>query len=120
MIAISNLNDIPLLPTSAQPLIAKIVENAFAAYVAGQTFILVIEADDCEAAVAATLGFNPLHNPMDGLRFDESQFAPYWAYLTLEDGWYRLIHTVGNDGFAYELVIEAAGGGPFHAMCRGG
>ena len=120
MIAISNLNVLPPLPTSVQRLIAKIVENAFAACVAEQTFILVIEADDCEAAVVATLGFNPLHNPMDGLRFDEPQFAPYWAHLTLEDGWYRLIHTVGNDGFAYELVIKAVGDGPFHVMCRGG
>lgn len=119
MIAIYDLNEIPPLPLSVLPLVERIIQTARKSALQDQTFILVIEAEDSEDAVTEAIGWNPLHNPIDGIRFDDRAFIPYWAWLELHGRWYRLIHTVGNGSFAYELLIEASGAGPFHAMCKG-
>ncbi|QNE05996.1 hypothetical protein [Croceicoccus marinus] len=82
------------------------------------TYIVVIECGDAEADVKQVLGWSPLMHPIDGTCYDDSGFQPYWAWLKDLGGWYELIHPVGNDGFAYILLIEK-GDGPFAAMCGG-
>ena len=82
-----------------------------------QTHLVVIEQHDTEAAILRELGWSPLVHPIDGTRYGQADFEPYWAWLQDVSGWYLLLHTVGNAGFAYILLI-AKGEGIFARMCR--
>lgn len=83
------------------------------------THIGVIQLDDTEADIIDACGWSPLVHPIDGTRYGDSEFQPYWAWLRDLAGWYELIHPVGNEGFAYILLIEK-GDSPFSAMCEEG
>lgn len=83
------------------------------------THVVVIEAGDTEADIIGACGWSPLIHPIDGTRFDDSDFQPYWAWLSDLGGWYELLHPVGNDGFAYVLFI-AAEATLFSKMCEEG
>ena len=70
------------------------------------THFLVVEAGDTEAAIVAEIGFSPLVNAIDGARFGSPDFHPSWDWLRDVGGWFELIMTVGNSGFAFVLLIE--------------
>lgn len=99
----------PLDPDLRAAITAKL-EQAKAAGLADLTYILVIQPGDTEAAIIDEIGFSPLCNPTDGIRFGEPDFQPYWAWLQDAGGWYELIVTVGNSGFAYLLFVMKAEG----------
>ena len=84
------------------------------------TYILVIQPGDTEEAIKREIGWSPLVNPIDEVRFGTAGFVPYWVALEDLGGWYQLIHAIGNDGFAFILLIEDAAGTPADllAMCR--
>jgi hypothetical protein len=70
------------------------------------THILVIEPGDTEQAIVDAIGFSPLVSPLDGWRYGSNNFHPYWdGPVWRHDGWFELIVTVGNDGFAFILLI---------------
>ena len=70
------------------------------------THILVIQPGDTEAQIIAEIGFSPLVEPLDGIRFGIAGFYPHWAWLQDVGGWYEMIVTVGDSGFAFILLIE--------------
>ncbi|KRA82550.1 hypothetical protein [Altererythrobacter sp. Root672] len=84
------------------------------------THLVVIEPTDTEAAVYQELGWSPLTNPIDKARFGTAEFVPFWSWLQDLGGWYELILTVGNEGFAYILLIEKQERSPndLQALCR--
>jgi len=84
------------------------------------THILAIQPGDSEESMIDAIGFSPLVNPLDGARFGTAAFLPYWSFLRDVGGWYELIHTVGDSGFAFILLIEKAAGGldELFEMCR--
>lgn len=84
------------------------------------TYILVIQPGDTEEAIKQEIGWSPLVNPIEEAKFETAGFAPYWVAVEDLGGWYELIHAVGNDGFAYILLIEDAAGVPAELlrMCR--
>lgn len=67
------------------------------------THILVIEADDREDSIVEAVGFSPLASRIDGNR-DQ----PDWDWLERHDGWWELVYTVGDSGYAFILLIEDA------------
>ena len=83
------------------------------------TEYLVVEPGDTEADIIRHVGFSPLIEPIDGARFGDSDFAPYWDWLCDHDGWYELIITFGST-FAYILLIRDADRVPpdLRALCR--
>ncbi|WP_144096736.1 hypothetical protein [Croceicoccus sediminis] len=83
------------------------------------THIVVIQNGDNEASVIEACGWSPLVHPIDGIRYGHSGFVPYWAWLRDLGDWHELIHPIGNDGFAYVLLIEK-GDTAFSAMCKEG
>lgn len=83
------------------------------------THIVVIQNDDTESDIVDAIGWSPLVHPIDGFCYGDSEFPPYWAWLRDLGGWYELIHPIGNDGFAYILLIEK-GDSAFSAMCGEG
>ena len=70
------------------------------------THFLVVEAGDTEAAIVAEIGFSPLVNAIDRTRFGSPGFHPSWDWLQDLGGWFELIMTVGNGGFAFVLFIQ--------------
>ena len=74
------------------------------------THILVIQPGDTEAQIIAEIGFSPMAEPFDGVRFGTAGFYPHWAWLQDFGGWYEMIITVGDSGFAFVFVIEKAAG----------
>ena len=70
------------------------------------THILVIQPGDTEAQIIAEIGFSPLVEPLDGVRFGTAGFYPHWAWLSDLGGRYEMILPVGNGGFAFILIIE--------------
>lgn len=91
-------------------LIAGRFADAAAIGLADLPYILVIQPGDTEAMIEEALGWSPLTNPIDQIRYNEPSFIPYWSWLEDLDGWYELVHPVGNEGFAYILLIEWAEG----------
>lgn len=82
------------------------------------TYIAIICASDSEHDIIEHLGWSPLVHPMEGIRYGHPDFEPYWASLRNLGCWHELIHPVGNDGFAYVLLIEDTGDGELVTMCR--
>ena len=70
------------------------------------THFLVIQPGDTEAQIIAEIGFSPLVEPLDGVRFGTAGFYPHWAWLSDLGGRYEMILPVGNGGFAFILIIE--------------
>lgn len=71
------------------------------------TCIAVVEPHDSEAAIVGELGFSPLANPLSETRIGDPDFSPAWDWLEVHRGWYELIFTVGDEGFAYILFVPA-------------
>jgi hypothetical protein len=82
---------------------------------ADMTHVLVIEADDTEVAVISAVGFSPLVSRIDG-----KGNQPDWDWLERHDGWWELLYTVGNSGFAFILLVEDSDRSPFAQLCREG
>ncbi|MEN8914512.1 MAG: hypothetical protein ABF280_00780 [Alteriqipengyuania sp.] len=77
------------------------------------THVLVIEATDTEEAVIDAIGFSPLRSRIDSL-----PNTPDWDWIEAHAGWWELLYTVGNDGFAFIVLVEDADGSPFAELCR--
>lgn len=110
-----------LLAALQQPIphaLKTAISNALAVNLGELTHILVITTDDTEQDIIDEIGWSPLQNLHDEIRYRQPGFQPYWACLTLRDGYFELIHPVGNDGFAWVLVIEDAGESDLLSMCR--
>ena len=77
----------------------------FAGEMTDLTHLLVIVGNDTEADILEASPISPLTNPIDGCRFGQSGFTPWWDWLQRHDGWFELIITVGNTGYAYVFLI---------------
>lgn len=84
------------------------------------TNFLIVEPGGTEAEIKEEIGLSPLVNPIDGARYGAGDFQPYWDWLEDHDGWFELIVTVGNSGFAYVLLVQDADGVDVDllALCR--
>lgn len=79
------------------------------------THVLVVEAGDTEQQIIEAVGFSPLVT-----RIDNRPNCPDWDWIERHDGWWELLYTVGNSGFAYVLLVEDAEDSPLAQLCRGG
>ena len=77
------------------------------------THVLVVEAGDTEQQIVEAIGFSPLKT-----RIDNRRNCPDWDWCEQHLGWWELLYTVGNDGFAYILLVEDAGRSPLAELCR--
>lgn len=72
-----------------------------------QTEFLVVEPDDTEENIICAIGFSPLVEPIDGIRFGEPTFIPWWDCLLRRDGWFEMVVTFGST-FSITLFIANA------------
>ncbi len=85
-----------------------------------QTHLLIVEPVDTEEAIVDAIGFSPLVNPLDGLRFGADGFVTPWDWLEEHDGWLELMMTIGDSGYALFLLVAHADGvaSDLRSMCR--
>jgi len=110
---------LPIDPDLRALLTTRIVHYV-AANLASATHILVIQPNDNESDVEREIGFYPTTNIIDGVRSRSAAFDPFWDWLQDLAGWFEMIVTVGDSGFAYILLIQDADGvdPDLLAMCR--
>jgi hypothetical protein len=73
------------------------------------TELIVIDVGDTEQDIIRHVGFSPLVEPIDGIRFGEEGFTPFWDWLVRHEGWFELTISFGST-FAYVLLIRDGGG----------
>lgn len=66
------------------------------------TEYLVIQPGDTEADLLSLVGFSPLVEPMEGIRWGNPGFRPGWDWLIRHDGWFEMIVTFGS---TYALIL---------------
>lgn len=74
------------------------------------TCIAVVEPADSEQTIIDELGFSPLQNPLTETRFGDPDFIPAWDWLETHRGWYELIFTVGDGGWAFIIFTPKSEG----------
>ncbi|GLV24470.1 hypothetical protein [Sphingobium sp. TomTYG45] len=94
----------PPLRPDLKELLRKRIEQIFDDGLADLTHLLVIEADDTEVMVQKEVGFSPLE--VESVRYGSPGFIPRWDILHDHGGWFELIFCVGNDGFAFVLLVQ--------------
>jgi hypothetical protein len=95
-----------------QRLLAERIHDWAATDLLGLTHLLIVEADDREQDLLNEIAYSPLVNPIDGVRFPSPDYVPPFYWLERHDGWFELIQTVANDGFAFVIFIHADEGDP--------
>lgn len=96
-----------LAPSHLKTLLADRLADTIHCGLQDYTHVLVVEAGDTESAIVDAIGFSPFVSRLDGIRNQ-----PDWDWLERHDGWWELLYAVGNDGFAYILLVEDAEGEP--------
>lgn len=104
-----------LPPSPLKTLLAHRLADTIHCGLQDYTHLLVVEAGDTESDIVDAVGFSPLVSRLDGIRNQ-----PDCDWLERHDGWWELLYTVGNDGFAYILLVEDAEGEPsaLALLCR--
>lgn len=99
----------------SDPNLAHLLANRLAALSTGtfdlidHTEIVIIEPGDTEADIIREVGFSPLVEPIDGIRFGQPGFQPFWDWLIRHLGWWELSISFGST-FAYILFIQDVNG----------
>ena len=101
------------LPSSLKTLLADRLADTVHCGLQDYTHVVVVEAHDPECALVEALGFSPLQTRIDNLRN-----ALDCDWLEHHDGWWELLYTVGNEGFAYIVLVEDADASPLARLCR--
>ena len=97
--------DWPLDPTLHR-LLADRIHDAIACGLGNMTHIIVAQAGDGEDDFIREAAFSPLWNPLSETRYgDPGHISPWdWSYRLDDWGW-ELGRTVGNDGFAFIVLV---------------
>lgn len=79
---------------------------------------LVVEPSDTEAEIVRHINFSPLVEPIDGIRYGETGFHPFWDRLEHHAGWYEMVVTFGSTFALVLLISDANVGSPdLIALC---
>ena len=112
--------DQPLEPTLRQQ-IADNVHDAVTSGLADLTHLIVVEENDTEEDFLQTAAFSPYWNPLSCTRIGDPGFSPIWCWADQLGCWgWVALHTVGNGGFAFIILIpDREGIDPtLRTMCR--
>ncbi len=95
---------------TTDPQLAKLISDRVRDWTANglldMTHLLIVEAGDTEEQIVEAAGFSPLVNPIDGVRWGSPGFHGHHDLLQLHDGWFELIFTVGNEGWACVMFVQ--------------
>lgn len=86
-------------------LIAGRIKDALTLQLGDLTHIAVIQPHDTEADIIDALGFSPLVSRIDGIHLE-----PDWDWFERHEGWFELVYTVGDSGFAFLVFVQDSEG----------
>lgn len=113
MLSITDLSaDLPrhLEPTLYR-LLSDRIQDARACGLGDMTHIIVVEPGDGEGDFIREAAFSPFRNSLSQTCFGDQGFEPPWCWHGRLEGWgWEAIHTVGNDGFAFIILVPDAKG----------
>ena len=102
------------LANQLDPRLRALIEQRIASArdkgLADMTHIVVVQSGDTEAKIVSAIGWSPLINPIDESRFGEPSFVAPWDWVQWSDDgrFLEIVVPVGDGGFAFILLIEAA------------
>lgn len=108
MLSITDLHaEVPgRLDPTLHRLLSDRIQDAIASGLADLTHIIIVEPGDTESDFIREAAFSPFHNSLSETRFGDPYFEPPWCWLDRLDGWgWEAIHTIGNDGFAFIILV---------------
>lgn len=82
-------------------LIAGRMKDALALELGELTHIVVVQPHDTEADLIDALGFSPMVSRIDGIHLE-----PDWDWFERHGGYFEIVWTVGNSGFAYLVFVQ--------------
>lgn len=93
------------------------MQDALAFELSDLTHFVVIEPGDGEGDIIDAIGFSPLVSRIAGIHLE-----PDWDWIERHEGWWELVYTVSNDGFAFILFVRDSPGvlPDLLDLCRGG
>lgn len=105
------------LEPNLHKLLSGRMQDARALQLGDLTHLLVIEPGDDEGDIIDAIGLSPLVSRIEGVRLQ-----PDWDWIERHEGWWELVYTVANDGFAFILLVQDAPGvlPDLLDLCRGG
>lgn len=112
--------DRPLEPAVREQ-IANHIHDAVSSGLADLTHLILVEENDTEEDFLHAVAFSPFRNPLSQTRLGDPGFSPIWCWADRLEGWgWAAVHTVGNGGFAFIILIpDKEGIDPMlRAMCR--
>ena len=96
---------LPLDPT-VHRLLSDQIHDAVTSGLADLTHLLVVEENDTEADFVGEAAFSPFYNPLSETRYGDPGFSPIWCWADrLEDWGWIALHTVGDGGFAFIILV---------------
>ncbi|KFD25819.1 hypothetical protein [Sphingobium yanoikuyae] len=103
------------LPRHIEPTLHRLlsdrIQDARACGLGDLTHIIVVEPGDGEGDFIREADFSPFRNLLSETRFGDQGFEPPWCWHDRPEGWgWEAIHTVGNDGFAFIILVPDATG----------
>jgi hypothetical protein len=118
--AIAAAPTIAAIDLNLRQLLADRVQHWTTTDLLNLTHLLIIEPGDSEEDIVEEVAFSPLVSSIDGERFGSDSFVPPFDWLSKVGGYFELIQTVGNDGFAFVLFIADAEGvaSELRSLCR--
>ncbi|PZU60278.1 MAG: hypothetical protein DI547_04500 [Sphingobium sp.] len=96
------------LDAALHALISDRLADAIACGVEHMTHLIVVEPGDGESDFQREAAFSPFHNPLSETRFGDPDFFPGWDWAGRHDGWFEWFTIVGNDGFAFVVLVPDA------------
>ena len=111
MITIYNENDaLELADPELRELVRGHLRRAKENGLEDLTCIAVVQPADSAQTFIDELGFSPFQNPLTETRFGDPDFIPAWDWLEVHPGWYELIFTVGDGGWAFIIFTPKSEG----------
>lgn len=86
-------------------LVSDRLTDAIACGVEHLTHLIIVEPGDAEADFQREAAFSPFHAPLSDTRYGDEDFLPNWDWAGHHGGWYEWFKIVGNDGFAFIVLV---------------
>lgn len=94
------------LGSTFRRLLTDRIQDAIACGLEEMTHIIAVEPGDGENDFIREAAFSPFRNTLSQTRYGDPDFEPPWCWLDRLEGWgWEAIHTVGNDGFAFIILV---------------
>ena len=94
----------PLEPTLHKLLLGRI-QDAVALELGDLTHFVIIEPGDEEGDIIDAIGFSPLVSRIEG-----GHLEPDWDWIERHEGWWELVYTIGDSGYAVLMFVQDAAG----------